>query len=142
MDAVARGVAADDGVIRPTRDLEDARSVQVGDVHDQIQSLALFDHRSAVVRQRRVGVPAPTDHRASRGVGAEVHQTHVAEAALAQLAGSLEGTLQFADHLDKVLTDRADMFLKMRDGLRVLKEKARAAAYPKPNGGTAPAALD
>ena len=64
------------------------------------------------------------------------------EAALAQLAGSLEGTLQFADHIDKVLTDRADMFLKMRDGLRVLKEKARAAAYPKPNGGAAPAALD
>ena len=63
------------------------------------------------------------------------------EAALAQLAGSLEGTLQFADHLDKVLTDRADMFLKMRDGLRVLKEKARATAYPKPNGGAAPAVL-
>jgi hypothetical protein len=38
-----------------------------------------------------------------------------------------------------VLTDRADMFLKMRDGLRVLKEKARATAYPKPNGGAAPA---
>ena len=59
--------------------------------------------------------------------------------ALAQLAGSLEGPLQFADHIDKVLTDRADMFLKMRDGLRVLKEKARAAAYPKPSGGAAPA---
>ena len=56
------------------------------------------------------------------------------EAALLQLASSLEGTLQFADHLDKVLTDRADMFLKMRDGLRVLKEKARATADPKPNG--------
>jgi hypothetical protein len=59
------------------------------------------------------------------------------EAALLQLAGSLEGTQQYADHLDKVLTDRADMFLKMRDGLRVLREKARATAAPQPNSRAA-----
>ena len=64
------------------------------------------------------------------------------EAALLQLGGSLEGTQQYADHLDKVLTDRADMFLKMRDGLRVMKEKARATADPKPNCGEAAVLLD
>ena len=59
------------------------------------------------------------------------------EAALRRLGGSAEGTERYADHLDAVLTDRAAMFLKLRDGIRLMRQKAASSEAPGQEQGRA-----